>query len=72
MNEIMKTDVAALSENQKVFCGLYLPALKKTNEISKAVDAAFKGGASGIAFFDYRAISDNEWKEIKLIIEKFK
>ena len=63
IEKIIQTDVAALSENQKVFCGLYLPALKKSNEISKAVDASFKGGASGIAFFDYRAISDKEWEE---------
>lgn len=72
IEEICKIDVDALTDNQKVFCGLYLPALKKTNEITKAVDDAFKGGASGIAFFDYRGIGEKEWEEIKGLVKKYK
>lgn len=36
-----------------VFCGLYLPDSKTKDELIESMKAAFRGGASGISFFDY-------------------
>jgi uncharacterized lipoprotein YddW (UPF0748 family) len=56
IEEVMRENMAAIPEGQKVICGLYLPALKEKGALDVAIDAAVKGGAKGIAFFDFTAI----------------
>lgn len=43
--------------NYKIITGLYTPALKNPQEFQWAIQAVKEGGADGVAFFDYRAIT---------------
>lgn len=72
IENIITTDKAILGENSRVFCGLYIPALKKNDDLTKAMEAAMKGGADGIAFFDLRAIGEAQQQQIKSFIENQK
>lgn len=49
---VMQENKAVLPHTP-VFCGLYLPALKQDEDLTKAMDAAMEGGADGVAFFNY-------------------
>lgn len=53
----------------KIFCGLYLPDSKSEEELMKAIQASFKGGASGISFFDYWGLKEYHKKAIRLITD---
>jgi len=50
--------------NSNVFCGLYLPDSASEEELIKSMDAAFKGGASGISFFNYWGLKSYHRKVI--------
>ncbi|PLX11896.1 MAG: hypothetical protein C0598_07125 [Marinilabiliales bacterium] len=65
IKKIVKQDVKAVGDNSKVFAGLYLPALKDKDNLSKAIKAAIKGGADGVSFFGYGALSNEMVEEIK-------
>ncbi len=69
IQEIVATDKAALGDYSLVFCGLYVPALKKENDLTKAMEAAFEGGADGIAFFNWRALGDEQREQIRFFKE---
>jgi uncharacterized lipoprotein YddW (UPF0748 family) len=43
--------------DQKIITGLYLPALKDPEDFRLAIEAAKDGGADGVAFFEYRALT---------------
>jgi hypothetical protein len=64
IREVMKENKAAVSADSKIFCGLYLPALKDDNDLTKAIDAAVEGGADGVAFFDLNSLTDAQLKQI--------
>lgn len=64
LKRISKIDKKAVGKNSKVFTGLFLPALKKGNSLTRAMKAAFKGGADGIAFFDLRVLNDHLLQQI--------
>ncbi|PLX02284.1 MAG: hypothetical protein C0595_11275 [Marinilabiliales bacterium] len=64
IKKIVKQDVKAVGSNSKVFAGLYLPALKNNDDLKQAIKAALKGGANGISFFGYGALSDEMLGEI--------
>jgi len=66
----MQADNNAVGKNSKVFCGLYVPALKNGNNLTKAMKAAFKGGADGIAFFNLNALNDDLLKQISCFSTK--
>jgi hypothetical protein len=51
---------------------LYVPALKKGNDLAKAMEAALDGGANGIAFFNWRAIGDKQREQIRAFVENQK
>lgn len=65
IREVMEENKSALPPDSKIFCGLFLPALKKANDLTLTMKSAFKGGADGIAFFDLNSLSDNQLKQIK-------
>lgn len=68
IRQVVSEDKAALPDHTKVFCGLFLPALKDGEELSLAIDAAYQGGADGIAFFDLNALTENQIQQISQII----
>ncbi len=40
--------------------------MKENDDLTKAMEAAMNGGADGIAFFDLRAIGENQYDQIKV------
>ena len=55
----------------KIFCGLYLPDNKTETYLTESMEAAFSGGASGIAFFEYGGMQTYHKKAIKQMVEKW-
>ncbi|HFB62011.1 MAG TPA: hypothetical protein ENJ69_03405, partial [Bacteroidetes bacterium] len=64
LKKVSETDKAAVGENAKIFTGLFLPALKKRKQLTKAIKAALKGGADGIALFDLRVLDDHMLRQV--------
>ena len=65
IKKVVEEDKKAAGSGSKIFCGLYVPALKKDNTLSKAIRAAMNGGADGVAFFDLDALNENTLRQIK-------
>jgi hypothetical protein len=65
IKEVMQENRASIPEDSKLFCGLFLPALKNDGELHKAMNAALDGGADGIAFFDLNALTGAQKSAIK-------
>ncbi len=70
IEQCVKEDVEAVGKDSKVFAGLYLPGLKKGNDLTKAMTLALKGGADGISFFDGNALDEKTFNQIKQFIQK--
>ncbi len=64
LKSVSGIDKKAVGQHSKVFTGLFVPALKKGNRLTKAMHAAMKGGADGIAFFNLKALDDHLFKQI--------
>jgi len=64
IKKVMLENKSTIPESSDVFCGLYVPALKKDNDLSMAIDAALNGGADGVALFEYGAMNEELWKQI--------
>jgi uncharacterized lipoprotein YddW (UPF0748 family) len=64
IEKVMKENKAVIPESIEIFCGLYVPALKNDNDLSKAIDAALFGGADGVALFEYGAMDEGLWKQV--------
>lgn len=64
IREVMKENRAAIPGNKKIFCGLYLPALKEGEDLKKAINAAMEGGADGIALFSLGSLNTDLIKQI--------
>jgi hypothetical protein len=54
-----------LLPNARIICGLYLPHCKTKEQLLESMKAAFAGGASGIAFFDYRGLTTIQKEAIR-------
>jgi len=65
IRDIIAEDKAVIGNDSKIFCGLYLPALKNDNDLTKAIKAAKAGRADGVSFFSYGALNDNMIQQIK-------
>lgn len=65
ITEVIAEDKAAVGNDSKVFCGLYLPGLKNGSDVTKAIKAAMEGGADGVSFFSYGGLDDKIIKQIK-------
>ena len=63
IQQVMEENKQALP-GTPIFCGLYLPALQKEEDLTRAIEAAFDGGADGISFFSYGAFSDSVRSQI--------
>lgn len=64
LKKISAVDKKAVGKNSKVFTGLFLPALKKGNRLTRAMKAAMNGGADGVAFFNLRALNQHMLQQI--------
>jgi hypothetical protein len=64
LKKVSNIDKKAVGNNSMVFTGLFLPALKKGNHLTKAMKASFRGGADGVAFFDLRSLNDQLLQQI--------
>jgi len=62
-----QSGVDALKNNATIFSGVYVSELS-AEQLEKAYQAAIDGGARGVSFFDYGAISDQKWKTISRLI----
>jgi len=62
---VMLENRSVMPSGAKIFCGLYLPALKSNHHLTEAMQAAYEGGADGVAFFDFNALDTNCLKQIK-------
>jgi len=51
----------------KIICGLYLPHCKTGDQLTESMEAAFAGGADGIALFDYRGLTSIQKEAIRKI-----
>ena len=65
IREVMEENKLTIPSDSMLFCGLFLSALKNENDLSRAMMAAFEGGADGIAFFDLNALTEIQKEEIK-------
>jgi uncharacterized lipoprotein YddW (UPF0748 family) len=66
IENVMKENKSVIPESSEVFCGLYVPALKNENDLSKAIDAALAGGADGVALFEYGAMDEELWEQVEI------
>ncbi|HTX87474.1 MAG TPA: sugar-binding protein [Bacteroidales bacterium] len=60
---------ASLGKEVPLFSGLYIPALNP-RELQTAIYKSIEGGASGIALFNYEAMSPRHWKILKDLFGK--
>ena len=65
IRKVIKEDREEIGDKPNLFCGLYLPALQKTNDLMRAIEASFEGGADGVSFFSYGGLNENTIKQIK-------
>ncbi len=70
IKQVAEEDRKALGKSGKLFIGLYIPALKKDNTLTKAMQAAFDGGADGVAFFNYGSLSSDAMHQIKVMAQQ--
>jgi hypothetical protein len=55
----------------KIFCGLFLPHTATQAQLNESMEAAFAGGADGIAFFDLNALNGKQKAAIKKAALKY-
>jgi len=72
IKKVVAEDKADLPIGSRLFCGLFLPALQTGNDLTKAINAAYTGGADGIALFDFNALNENHIRQIENIIQSKK
>lgn len=65
ITQVMQEDKAVIPENEKVICGLYVPALNSPEKLHSAMNAAMEGGADGIAFFEFNTLTPEMLKMIR-------
>jgi hypothetical protein len=54
----------------KIFCGLFFPDSKSKEELIESMQAAFRGGASGISFFDYWGLKEHHREAIRELVKE--
>jgi len=70
IEKVAKEDRQALGSTGRLFIGLYVPALKKEKDLTKAILAAFAGGADGVAFFNYGSLDSRAMQQIRSIAKQ--
>lgn len=69
IKKVMKEDRKEIGNKIKIFCGLYLPALKNNNDLEKAINAAIEGGANGVSLFSYAGLDNHTISQIKIFTQ---
>lgn len=68
IEEVMAENREAIAGHIRIFCGLYLPALREGDILTEAMEAAMNGGADGIAFFSLNALTQDQALQIRTFI----
>ncbi len=68
---VINTGKESVGGNSRIFCGLYLPALSKENDLELAIKAAYNGGADGVSFFSYGGLNQKTISQIKKFTRAF-
>jgi uncharacterized lipoprotein YddW (UPF0748 family) len=69
IKSVMEENKTVVPAESKIFCGLFLPALQDKDDLTKAIQAAYAGGADGIAFFDLNALTREQLEQIRTIFK---
>ncbi len=56
--------------NKNIFCGLYLGDCKEEVQLEESISAGFKGGATGISFFDYWGMKSHHKQAIRNTVKE--
>ena len=64
ITEQTKEEIRSLSPQVSLYSGLFVPGLTP-DDLPQAVEAAFEGGAQGIALFSGDAMSQEHWIKCK-------
>ncbi|MBN3036689.1 MAG: hypothetical protein JW861_13980, partial [Bacteroidales bacterium] len=70
IREVMAENRACLPGGVSLFCGLFLPALRDGNDLTRAMQAAMDGGATGISFFDAGSLNPDLLRQIRRFSRK--
>jgi uncharacterized lipoprotein YddW (UPF0748 family) len=63
--------VYAIKDHIPLYTGLYIPSLTP-EQLNKAIKYAIDAGASGIALFEYGAMTEEHWKVFQKRISRYK
>ncbi len=71
--DCVKEDVELMTpKGTNVYCGLFVPSHKNdTLSLSRAMNIAKENGASGVSIFNYGALDEYQWLEVKKFIKSF-
>lgn len=69
ITECTKDSRATMNENTMLIPGLYIPALQDSGSLTQAIQAAFDGGAEGVALFEFHGLKDYHFEEISAYFE---
>lgn len=59
IRDVITEDRVVVGNSSKIFCGLYLPALKDGDDLTKAIKVAMYGGSDGVSFFSYGNLNED-------------
>jgi uncharacterized lipoprotein YddW (UPF0748 family) len=62
IEDAVRQGVKALASKVPLYSGLYMPSLNP-DELVKAIDNSFAGGAAGICLFGYESMNEDHWKK---------
>jgi hypothetical protein len=71
IEEAVNEGVEALDGKAPLYSGLYVPGLKP-DELGKAIDNSFAGGAAGICLFGYESMNEDHWEKFITAVKKHK
>jgi len=71
IGDVISEDKREAAGPSKIFCGLFLPALKDGEDLTKALRSAFNGGADGVSFFSYGSLDKDSVKQMKNFRKEF-
>ncbi|MGE5457771.1 MAG: Tat pathway signal protein, partial [Methanococcaceae archaeon] len=69
IKEQTEKGVASLTGRLPLYSGLFIPQLSP-EDMTKAIEASYSGGASGIVLFSAQSMTDAHWKNFTQLIKK--
>ena len=71
IKEAVKESVSALGGKIPLISGLYMPSFSP-DELAKAIDCSFEGGADGICLFGSEGMSKEHWNNFSETVKKYR